>query len=100
MELLEIKGCLVTIDAMGCQRNIAEQIVTAEADYVLAVKDNQPKLCEASAISSASSWRTIWRASPIAGARRMRRDTVARTIGTTIWPSGRRTSRWPNRGRT
>jgi predicted transposase YbfD/YdcC len=47
LEILEIQGCLVTIDAMGCQRNIAEQIVTAEADYVLAVKDNQPKLCEA-----------------------------------------------------
>ena len=47
LEILEIQGCLVTIDAMGCQRNIAEQIVTAEADYVLAVKDNQPKLCAA-----------------------------------------------------
>jgi predicted transposase YbfD/YdcC len=47
LEILEIKGCLVTIDAMGCQRNIAEQIVTAEADYVLAVKGNQPKLCAA-----------------------------------------------------
>ena len=47
LEILEIKGCLVTIDAMGCQRGIAEQIVAAEAEYVLAVKDNQPKLCEA-----------------------------------------------------
>jgi predicted transposase YbfD/YdcC len=47
LEILEIKGCLVTIDAMGCQRDIAEQIVAAEADYVLAVKDNQPKLCQA-----------------------------------------------------
>jgi len=46
LEILKIQGCLVTIDAMGCQRNIAEQIVAAEADYVLAVKDNQPKLCE------------------------------------------------------
>ena len=47
LEILEIKGCLVTIDAMGCQREIAEQIVAARADYVLAVKDNQPKLCAA-----------------------------------------------------
>lgn len=47
LELLEIKGCLVTIDAMGCQREIARQIVDGEADYVLAVKDNQPKLYEA-----------------------------------------------------
>jgi predicted transposase YbfD/YdcC len=47
LEMLEIKGCLATIDAMGCQRDIARQIVAAEADYVLAVKDNQPKLCAA-----------------------------------------------------
>ena len=44
LEMLEIKGCLVTIDAMGCQREIAEKIIDAKADYVLAVKDNQPKL--------------------------------------------------------
>lgn len=47
LEILEIKGCLVTIDAMGCQREIAKKIVAAGADYVLAVKDNQPKLCQA-----------------------------------------------------
>jgi predicted transposase YbfD/YdcC len=44
LEMLEIKGCLVTIDAMGCQREIAQQIVEGGADYVLAVKKNQPKL--------------------------------------------------------
>jgi predicted transposase YbfD/YdcC len=38
---------LVTIDAMGCQREIAQEIVASGADYVLAVKDNQPKLHEA-----------------------------------------------------
>ena len=47
LELLEIKGCLVTIDAMGCQRQIAQKIIDQQADYVLAVKDNQPKLCAA-----------------------------------------------------
>lgn len=47
LEIIELKGCLVTIDAMGCQREIAQQIVAAGADYVLAVKDNQPKLHEA-----------------------------------------------------
>jgi len=47
LKMLEIKGCLITIDAMGCQREIAQQIVDAQADYVLAVKDNQPKLHEA-----------------------------------------------------
>jgi len=46
LELLALKGCIVTIDAMGCQREIAAQIVAQEADYVLAVKDNQPHLLE------------------------------------------------------
>jgi predicted transposase YbfD/YdcC len=44
LRLLELKGAIVTIDAMGCQKNIAEQIVEQGADYVLAVKDNQPTL--------------------------------------------------------
>lgn len=44
IELLELKGCLVTIDAMGCQKEIAQKILNANADYMLAVKDNQPKL--------------------------------------------------------
>ena len=47
LELLEIKGCLITIDAMGCQRAIAKKIVKKEADYLLAVKGNQGKLHEA-----------------------------------------------------
>jgi predicted transposase YbfD/YdcC len=46
LKLLEFKGAIVTIDAMGCQKAIAEQIVAKEADYVLAVKDNQPTLHE------------------------------------------------------
>lgn len=44
LEILAISGCLVTIDAMGCQTEIAERIVDAGADYVLAVKGNQPTL--------------------------------------------------------
>jgi predicted transposase YbfD/YdcC len=44
LEMLEIKGALVTIDAMGCQTAIAEKIVETGADYCLAVKDNQPTL--------------------------------------------------------
>jgi predicted transposase YbfD/YdcC len=44
LQILELSGCLVTMDAMGCQTEIAEQIVAAEADYVLAVKRNQPTL--------------------------------------------------------
>ena len=43
-EMLEISGCLVTIDAMGCQTEIARKIVEAKADYVLHAKGNQPTL--------------------------------------------------------
>ncbi len=44
LELLEISGSLVTIDAMGCQTEIAKRIVAQDADYCLAVKGNQPTL--------------------------------------------------------
>ncbi len=44
LEIVEISGCLVTIDAMGCQTAIAQAILDAQADYVLAVKENQPTL--------------------------------------------------------
>jgi predicted transposase YbfD/YdcC len=44
--LLDIAGALVTIDAMGCQREIAAEIRRGEGDYVLAVKQNQPTLYE------------------------------------------------------
>jgi predicted transposase YbfD/YdcC len=44
LELLAIKGCVVTIDAMGCQKNIAKAIKEKEADYVLMVKGNQKEL--------------------------------------------------------
>jgi predicted transposase YbfD/YdcC len=44
LQLLDLKDCIVTIDAMGCQKDIAAAIRSGEADYVLAVKDNQPDL--------------------------------------------------------
>lgn len=44
LELLELKGAIVTIDAMGCQKDIARQIVDGGGDYVLVVKGNQPTL--------------------------------------------------------
>jgi predicted transposase YbfD/YdcC len=46
LKMLEVSGCLVTIDAMGCQVEIAKAIVDAKADYVLAVKNNQPTLAQ------------------------------------------------------
>jgi predicted transposase YbfD/YdcC len=44
LAMLELKGCIVTLDAMGCQTAIAEKITDKKADYVLAVKGNQPSL--------------------------------------------------------
>jgi len=44
LKLLDIEGCVVTIDAMGCQTEIAELIIDQQADYVLAVKGNQATL--------------------------------------------------------
>jgi predicted transposase YbfD/YdcC len=47
IKLLDIKGALVTIDAMGCQTDIAKAIVAKQADYLLAVKGNQGSLYQA-----------------------------------------------------
>jgi predicted transposase YbfD/YdcC len=47
LELLDLKGTTVTIDAMGCQKEIAAKIVDGEGDYLLALKDNHPTLHEA-----------------------------------------------------
>jgi len=46
LELLELSGCIVTTDAMGCQKEIAAQIVAKQADYVLALKGNHSGLFE------------------------------------------------------
>lgn len=46
LEVLAIEGCIVTIDAMGCQTNIAKKIIGGKADYILAVKGNQGSLEE------------------------------------------------------
>lgn len=44
LKVLDISGCIVTIDAMGCQKAIAQQIVEQEAEYVLALKQNHGTL--------------------------------------------------------
>jgi predicted transposase YbfD/YdcC len=44
LRLLDVRGCTVTIDAMGCQAAIARQVVEQGGDYILALKDNQPTL--------------------------------------------------------
>jgi len=47
LKVLAIKGCIITIDAMGCQRVIAQQIIDQEGDYLLALKGNQKRLSKA-----------------------------------------------------
>jgi predicted transposase YbfD/YdcC len=47
LETLMLKGCIVTIDAIGCQTEIAQKIVDQGGDYLLAVKDNQENLAKA-----------------------------------------------------
>jgi DDE_Tnp_1-associated/Transposase DDE domain len=47
LELLNISGCIVTLDALGCQKDIAEKIGDGKADYGLCVKDNQGNLLHA-----------------------------------------------------
>ena len=44
--MLELSGCIVTLDAMGTQKNIAKEIHEADADYVLCLKDNHPTAYE------------------------------------------------------
>lgn len=46
LRVLELAGCIVTLDAMGCQKKIAKEIIEADADYVLALKGNQETVHE------------------------------------------------------
>jgi len=47
LELLDVRGCVVSMDAMGCQKSVVTALIQAGADYVLALKDNQPTLSAA-----------------------------------------------------
>ncbi|MEO5643581.1 MAG: ISAs1 family transposase, partial [Bacteroidia bacterium] len=44
LTLLDIRGAVITTDAMSCQKEIVKQICDGQADYIIAVKDNQKKL--------------------------------------------------------
>lgn len=65
LDAMDIKGSVITIDAMGCQHDIATKIIEHGADYVLGVKDNQPGLAQAitewfDAADSGSMDRPFW----------------------------------------
>lgn len=57
LAMLDLAGSIITIDAMGCQKDIAKKIIDAKADYILAVKNNQKSLYEQ--IQTAFSHQTI-----------------------------------------
>ena len=46
LELLDISGCIVTVGAVSCQREITKKIIDCKGDYVLSLKENQPMLYE------------------------------------------------------
>lgn len=73
---LALGGCVVTVDAMGCQKEIAGQIVAGEADYVLALKDNHPTLHDLVAFQFARG-----RETDFAGIAHTRCETVAKDHG-------------------
>ena len=47
LELLDIKGCIITADAMSCQKEIIAKIADSDADYTIGLKENQATLCHA-----------------------------------------------------
>lgn len=47
LQNIKLAGCIVTIDAIGCQTGIAAQIIERKGDYLLNAKGNQPKLADA-----------------------------------------------------
>jgi len=77
LDTVDVKGTVVSIDALGCQRDVAEKIVERGADYLLALKDNQPTLREevAAFFEHACSDRTV-DAKPV-----LTRETVDKAHG-------------------
>lgn len=85
IELLQLKGCVVTADALHCRRDTAEAILARKGDYVLAVKDNQPTLLAAAkAATQAARRKKGKRSAPrheLSHGRRERRTAVVASAG-------------------
>ena len=100
LEQIDLTDTLITIDAMGCQKEIVEQIVAGGGDFVIAVKDNQPKLLSRDRGVLPRAPGTRPGGPPAIGTtRRARTGTAASTSGPIISPRCRATSRrekeWP-----
>jgi predicted transposase YbfD/YdcC len=87
LRALELSGCIVTLDAMGCQKNIAKEIKEADADYVLALKGNQEtvhhevKAFLDDTIAEAKTWRPAGVPSSVAAARLVTKKVVEKDHG-------------------
>ena len=77
LDMLAIEGAIVTIDAMGCQRNIAKKIIDKKADYIIALKGNQGTLREDVEVSLPSRKPMASRIRRSAGTRRSTAITAA-----------------------
>lgn len=74
LQVLDLSGCIVTIDAIGCQKEIAQTIVARGADYVLAVKENQGRLYEDVRDLFAEAEKAQWREVPHLHCRTVNKD--------------------------
>lgn len=74
LALLDLHGAVVSADAMGCQKTIAQAIVSGGADYVLALKDHHPTLCEEVEVQ-------LWLDTEVAGGRLPVQETVEKDHG-------------------
>jgi predicted transposase YbfD/YdcC len=72
LALLDLHGAVVSADAMGCQKAIAQTIVEGGADYVLTLKDNHPTLCEEV---------QLWLDTEVAGGRLLTQETIEKDHG-------------------
>jgi len=83
IELLELKDCIVTADALHCRRDTAQAIISRKGDYVLAVKDNQPKLLQAAKAAIAARHKTDKRAAKTKEASHGREESRAAFVVST-----------------
>ncbi len=87
LRTLELTGCIVTLDAMGCQKNIAKEIKEADAEYVLALKGNQETVHQEvkafmdETIAEAKTWRPAGVPSSVAAARLATKKVVEKDHG-------------------
>ena len=84
LDMLAIEGAVVTIDAMGCQRDIAQKIIDKKADYILALKGNQGTLRDdVEALRHRAESQRISRTRRSAGTKRSTAITAASKPGPT-----------------